>query len=98
MVLYNMGYNAIATINEGTMIPEYIMNYLKSRWQNIYVFFDNDDAGINFAKRVHEKYNLPYFYIPRTYKAKDISDLVAMKGYGYAEELMIKLIGNVKRK
>jgi len=98
MVLYQMGYTAIATINEGIIPPKEIIEYLKERWEIIYLFFDNDKAGMMFATKVSKQFHLSYIYIPPKLGFKDISDYVAIKGYDAANLLMKEMIGNAKQK
>ena len=49
MCLWEMGYNAIAPQSESIDIPEYIMDGLKDRFDNIYYIYDNDIAGIKMS-------------------------------------------------
>ena len=81
MLLHELGYNAIAPSSESTEIPEYYINDLKEKsFKKIVYFFDNDETGIKFAKKLSEKYNSDYIYIDPKYFVKDISDFYKMYG------------------
>ena len=57
---------------------------LKKRFKNIIVFYDNDLPGIDGMCRIKKLYpELKFFWIPRKYGAKDISDFI--KKYGLEE-------------
>ena len=57
----------------------------------IIVFFDNDQTGISFMNSIKRKHpELIYTWIPRKYRAKDISDFYKK----YQREETIKLIKN----
>ena len=48
---------------------------LKRRFKYIVVFYDNDIAGLRNMIKIRKKHpELYYFWIPRKYNAKDISD------------------------
>lgn len=81
MCLNSLKLCACAPNSENLFVSDNILNNLKSRFKYIVVFYDNDLPGIhnmNKIKRNHR--DLIYFYIPRKYKAKDISDF--RKKYG----------------
>lgn len=89
MCLYSMGIPAIAPNSEHLFIPDSVLESLKQRFTHIIVLYDNDLAGINNMnkfKKLHPELN--YIWIPRKYKAKDISDFY--KNYG--RDTTIKLI------
>lgn len=96
MVLYKLGYTAVGTMNEGALIPDKVMDYLKDKWNNIYLFFDNDLPGREFAKRMAKKYSLPYFYLPLTCGAKDISDYLVLYGKDKAKIEIERMLQNVE--
>lgn len=89
MTFYSLGIPACAP-NSETVIPnEAIINDLKSRFKYIVCLWDNDYTGISFLNKFRHKYpDLTYAWIPRSLKAKDISDYY--KEYGKKET--IKLI------
>lgn len=84
MVLYEMGIPAIAPCSEVLFLSDAQLEKLKQRFKKIIVFYDNDlpgIAGMNRIKKAHKE--LSYFFIPRKYGAKDVSDFV--KKYGIKE-------------
>lgn len=86
MTLYSLGFNAIAPNSENLFISDAVLNKLKSAFKYIIVLYDTDIPGIQNMRKIKKKYkDLYYFYIPRHYKAKDISDFY--KKYGREETL-----------
>lgn len=89
MCLYSMGISACAPNSENLFISEAMLTELKSRFEHIVVFYDNDRPGmINLARIRKSHPELVYAYIPKQYGSKDISDFY--KDYGRKET--IKLI------
>lgn len=75
MCLYSMNLSACAPNSENQFLSEVMLTELKSRFERIVVFFDNDRAGIyNMAKLRRQHPELIYTFIPKEYGAKDISD------------------------
>lgn len=92
MCLYSFGYIAIAPSSESTLIPENIINNLKKRFNNIILFYDNDESGKLYSDRMSKKYELNKIEIPIEKKAKDISDYYKLYGKQNSKELLGKLI------
>ena len=66
---------------ENLFIADTILERLKSKFKYIIVLYDNDLPGIQNMRKIKKKHpELIYFYIPRHYNAKDISDFY--KKYG----------------
>ena len=81
MCLYSLGISAIAPNSENLFIADTILERLKSKFKYIIVLYDNDLPGIQNMRKIKKKHSeLIYFYIPRHYNAKDISDFY--KKYG----------------
>lgn len=81
MCLYSLGIGAIAPNSENLFIADTILERLKSKFKYIIVLYDNDLPGIQNMRKIKKKHpELIYFYIPRHYNAKDISDFY--KKYG----------------
>lgn len=83
---------AVAPQGEGFLLPEEKMSYLRERYDNIWLVFDNDEAGKRFAKRNCQKY--PYLYnieLPNIHGAKDPSDLYRELGSAF-EEFMYYIV------
>jgi|GEM_PF-4893275 len=78
MVFKTMGYEAVAFGSEGAKIPESWIKEMRLRFEHLVVYYDNDDPGIEYAKKT----GLPYIMNP-IFEPKDISDYV--RKYGLAE-------------
>lgn len=75
MCLYSCGITACAPNSENLFISDAVLEELKSRFENIVVFYDNDRPGLyNMAKIRREHPELVFVYIPKEYGSKDISD------------------------
>lgn len=90
IVLRLLGEYAIAPMGEGILIPDKIMDYLHATWEEIILFYDNDEAGITCAKKHSEYYNINYIYISE--EPKDISDFVEYYDLNSGLELIKNLI------
>lgn len=86
IVLYKMGFTAIAPPAEGAYIDpntiEFLVNY------DTTILFDNDKAGITWARNNSLKYHLPYFWY-NTDEIKDTSDLVKLAGLEEAKQVIL---------
>lgn len=70
-------FESIAPDSENSIISENIINDLKTKYKNIYLLFDNDEAGMNAAIKYKKKYEIPYINLDLD---KDLSD--SIKTYG----------------
>ena len=92
MVFYEMGIPAIAPCSEVLFLSDSQLDKLKQRFKKIIVFYDNDlpgIAGMNRIKKAHKE--LSYFFIPRKYGAKDVSDFVKKYGIKKTKEYVEKV-------
>ena len=81
MVLHGLGISAIAPNSENLFISDKMLSDLKTKFNHIVVFYDNDLPGISNMNKIKKEYpELNYFWIPRKYGAKDISDFYKMFG------------------
>jgi 5S rRNA maturation endonuclease (ribonuclease M5) len=82
MVLYELGYNAVAVHSENDNLSKDIFSDLSKRFKRIIVFFDNDKPGLEASNKLCEKYNLEGIHIDSSlwnlYQVKDISDYIAV--------------------
>jgi hypothetical protein len=75
MCLKGLGIYAIAPNSENLFLSDTMLSNLKTRFKYIVVFYDNDLAGLrNMVKIKRNHSELFYFWIPKKYEAKDISD------------------------
>lgn len=97
ILIFNLlGYWAIAPNNEGSYIPDQVMEKLKNRWRYIYVWFDNDEGGIKAAKSFSGKFNLSMIHNPIGCP-KDPSDYVKTYNLKKFDDLITKFLQNVNR-
>ena len=88
---------AISMQGEGYIPKQSVIDELKSRFKNIYIFFDNDfdkeeNPGRQYAQFLSKTFNIPYIEIPNEYKAKDPSDFVNKYGREKLKQLIKELI------
>lgn len=88
MCLYEYGIPAIAPNSENLFITEKQYQKLKEKYRTIFLFYDNDLAGITNANKIRKQYpDLKVVFIPRKYEAKDISDF--RKKYGKKKTIQL---------
>lgn len=86
MCLYSCDITACAPNSENLFISDAMLDELKSRFNHIVVFYDNDRPGLhNMAKIRRDHPELIYVSIPKQYGSKDISDFY--KDHGRKETL-----------
>ena len=94
MVLDTFGINAIALQNETTLIYSDLVLNLKKRFRRIYSLYDFDRTGIAMANKMKKLYSIYPIFITNgkfgtiDFKAKDISDLVKLRGREYVQNLI----------
>lgn len=91
MLLDTLGYPAVAPHGERVKIIDEIAE-LKERFKTIVIFFDNDEPGIEGAKILSEKYQLPMIYIDPAEKVKDLSDYYRVNNYAKTEQTLEYLL------
>lgn len=92
LVLNVMGYNAIALGGEGNNIPDKILDYLYACFDNIIVFYDNDEAGLKYGLKFSNQIGAGNIFIPLEYEQKDISDFVKANNLEIGKKLMKNLL------
>lgn len=94
ILIFNLlGYWAIAPNSELSYIPDEVMNKLKSRFENIYAWFDNDASGIEGATRFSVKFELKMTHNPIG-EPKDPSDYVEKYGLKNFDSLVSNFLEN----
>jgi hypothetical protein len=91
IVLYNLGYTAIAPVSESTFLSTQYFFKQYERFGRVELFFDSDSTGLKKAQEFSEKFKIPYKFIPLEYNIKDISDFVELKGIEESKILLKKL-------
>jgi len=84
------GIPAINPQSETTNISDDIIRNLKDRFNNIYILFDNDKAGVLYGKKMAARHSLHYRSIPDSI-AKDPSDYHWFYGLDKTTQLILHL-------
>jgi 5S rRNA maturation endonuclease (ribonuclease M5) len=79
----------IAPDSENTMITSAVLKDLKAKYTKIILLFDNDDPGINAAKKYKDLYDFNYVVLPLE---KDLSDSVKIHGIDKVREVLFSLL------
>lgn len=93
----NTGIPATSMQGEGYIPKQKIIDELKDRFTNMYIWFDNDfdkedNVGKQYAEFLSKEFNIPYILIPSEYKAKDPSDFIKKHGIEKFKQLITELI------
>jgi len=56
-ILLNLGYDVIWVQSETTYLPDNVVKYLAKKYDQIFLLFDNDEAGIKNSLKMTEYYN-----------------------------------------
>ena len=93
MCLYSCGISACAPNSENLFISDTMLDELKSRFEYIIVFYDNDRPGMyNMSKIRKDHPELFYAFIPKQYGSKDISDFYRDHGRKETLNLIKKFV------
>lgn len=76
----NTGIPAIAVQGEGYGMSDTAISELKRRFTNVYILFDNDNAGLVDGKKLSEQTGFANITLPPFVGGKDISDLYKSVG------------------
>jgi hypothetical protein len=79
MTLSSLGINAVAVRSENTPLSENAYEILQSRFSQLYLWFDADEAGKIGCKKMMDKYGIPCLFHEEKW-GKDPSDIY--KNYG----------------
>lgn len=74
-----LGIPAISPQGEGYNIPQHIIDDLNKRFNKVVIFYDNDKAGIEYAKKISDLTGWEYLIL-KDKEAKDISDTYKLFG------------------
>lgn len=97
--LYSLGITAIAPNSETQRVNDKVLEELKQHFKYIVYFYDNDLPGISNLNKIKKDYpELIYFWIPRKYEAKDISDFYRKYGRKETEKFIKNSILKIKTK
>lgn len=79
IVLYKLGYSAIAPHGESYRIETSFMQSLRERFDKIVILYDNDNAGKKCAEELSKDHSLETIFFPED--TKDASDFVEERNY-----------------
>lgn len=85
------GMSAIAVQSESASMKQEVFEEYKSRFTELRLLFDNDDAGKNLSKKFSDKYGISEIILPSNYE-KDYSDNIKKHGVDISRDLLIDLI------
>ena len=77
-------------------MSESAINSLKERYKDIYILFDNDNAGLADGKSLAQKTGFNNIQIPQFIGGKDVSDYYKVMGKETFIELFNNLLKNTK--
>jgi len=87
LVLKGMGFNAISTQGEDINIPAYLIRWLRAKYSNLFILYDNDFTKpdpYKFSKKHARIHNLNELRVPEVIQATDIAE-VYLKDARYAK-------------
>lgn len=87
----NTGIPAISVQGEGYSISDTAVSELKRRYKNVYILFDNDNAGLEDGKKLSKATGFINLVLPYFTGGKDVSDLYKSVG----KEQFIKTINGL---
>lgn len=76
----NTGIPALAVQGEGYSISDTAISELKRRYKNIFILFDNDEAGLEDGKKLAKSTGFINVVLPKFNEGKDVSDLYKSVG------------------
>lgn len=71
----SFGITAIALCGEGYYFPKNIITEVLAKADYVITFYDADPAGWHGAWQLRKAYNIPAFFLPKSMKCKNITDL-----------------------
>ena len=94
-----LGYDSVSPNSETTFPNEKQIEEFKKRFKHILIIFDNDKPGLHNLWLIKRKYpELNYFWIPKSLGAKDLTDLIKLKGLEEVKKLVNQFMSNYKFK
>ena len=95
MALYECGFNAVACKSESSLVSNNAISLLKKRFNHIIIFYDNDEAGQTYSKKLSKKYSLNSIELPQDTAGtlpKDPSDFIQVYGQKHLKTFINKEI------
>ena len=94
-----LGYDSVSPNSETTFPNEKQIEEFKRRFKQILVIFDNDKPGLHNLWLIRKRFpELNYYWIPKELGAKDLTDLIKLKGISEVKKLVNQFMFNYKFK
>lgn len=90
IVLRQLGLYAVAVSGETASFPLALLDWFKKRFENIIIWYDNDEVGIKAAEEKAVQHGLSFVHNPID-EPKDTSDYVKEYGIEAGKELLYEL-------
>ena len=88
----NVGIPAIAVQGEGYSMSDTAVSELRKRYKNVYILFDNDEAGLIDGEKLSESTGFTNVVLPKINDTKDVSDLYkSLENKSDFKEIILKL-------
>lgn len=88
LILNANGFPSVCFRSENTHVTKAHIQSIKEKTNNIFLLYDNDDSGQNFAKKIIEKHNLKGLKLPSQYN--DVAEYFKVYNKDAFNELLIK--------
>lgn len=92
----NTGIPAVALQGEGYGMSDTAISELKRRFANVYILFDNDEAGLMDGRKLAEQTGFTNVTLPKFSGGKDVSDYYKTFGYYQFRDVMLSLFDEEK--
>lgn len=93
----NTGIPAVAIQGEGYGMSDTAVSELKRRFANVYILFDNDEAGLIDGRKLAEQTGFTNVTLPQFEGGKDVSDLFKSVGKDRFSSILINLFEDIDR-
>lgn len=90
MSLRGLGFSAVCSQSETTLMMPHYMEVLKSRFTYVYTLMDYDKAGKNVSTKYKNTYKISNLFF--TFKEKDVSDNIKKYGKQKTKRWIQKMI------
>jgi len=93
----NTGIPAVAVQGEGYGMSDTAISELKRRFTNVYILFDNDEAGLTDGKKLSEQTGFTNITLPPFEGGKDVSDMYKSLGQNKFRVTLLSLFDEADR-
>jgi len=85
--------HSISVLSETILIKQKVIDEYHNRFDNIFVLFDNDEAGLKMARDYKKEFTLQNIVVPDNFKnSKDFSDVVKNESPEAAKNMLENLV------